>query len=288
MALCVLLAVAVAGCRCFNYDREGAVSPELAECRHYAHLSIAALERGDVEQAQRLSAQAVEAFPSDAQARRCYGEALWRRGHAAAAIEQLDAARRLAPDDPTLLVQLGEIYLAMDQWESARTLAAEALDADPSSPRAWLLRGDTFRAAGRFDEALADYTRAAGLEVGSPQTLRRLAVVSLARREPQRALAYARSLIDSYSPGEPPADTLDLAGEILANLGRWDDAKQMYARAAATAATPERLCRLAEAELLAGEPNAARQTLDRVLAAHPRHATGLALRSRLDGVSPPR
>jgi tetratricopeptide (TPR) repeat protein len=288
VALCAALLATVGGCRCFDYDREGAVSRELAQCRHYAHLSIAALERGDAEQAQRLSAQAVEALPTDAQARRCYADALWRRGNAAAAIEQMEAARKLAPDEPALLVQLGEMHLAMDQWEAARTLAAEALDADPSSARGWLLRGDTFRAAGRFDEALADYTRAAGLEAENPQTLRRLAVVSLARGEPQRALAYARSLIDSYSPAEPPAGTFDLAGEILADLGRWNDAREMYAQAAAAQATPERLYRLAESELLSGEPAAARQTLDRVLASHPRHLQGLALRSRLDEANAPR
>ncbi|MEX2187552.1 MAG: tetratricopeptide repeat protein [Pirellulales bacterium] len=278
----------VAGCRCFNYDREGAISPELAQCRHYTHLSIAALERGDVEQAERLSSQAVEAFPNDAQARRGLADALWRRGKATAAIDQLEIARKISPDEPTLLVQLGEMYLALDQWEAARTLAADSLDADPSSARAWLLRGDTFRAAGRFDEALADYTRASGMEPANPLILRRLSVVSLARREPQRALSYARSLVDAYSPSEPPADALDLYGEILADLGRWTDAKDAYTQAAAAQATPERLCRLAEAELLAGEPNAARHTLDRVLASHPQHLQGLALRSRMNDAAPRR
>jgi tetratricopeptide (TPR) repeat protein len=270
------------GCRCFSYDRQGAVCPELATCRHYSHLAIAALDRGDVEQAERLASQAVESYPQDAQARRSLAEALWRRGKTSAALEQLEHARQLAPNEPTLLVQLGEMYLGLDQWESARTLAAEALDADPHSPRAWLLRGDTFRAAGRLDEALADYTRALGLDSDDPQTLRRLSVTSLARRQPQRALAYARALADSYSPAEPPADALDLTGQILADLGRWQDAAAVYARASAVQATPERFCRLAEAELLAGQPDAARQTLDRVLSTHPQHVQGLALRGRLN------
>jgi tetratricopeptide (TPR) repeat protein len=276
---CIVLA---SGCHCFNYDRQGAICPELAKCRHYSHQAIAALDRGDVEQAERLSSQAVESYPQDAQARRGLAESLWRRGKTAAALEQLEHARQLAPDDPTLLVQLGEMYLALDQWESARTLAAEALDGDPHSPRAWLLRGDTFRAAGRLDDALADYTKALGLDNDDPQILRRLSVASLARRQPQRALAYARSLVDSYSPAEPPADALDLTGQILADLGRWNDAAEVYARASAVQATPERFCRLAEAELLAGQHDAARQTLDRVLSTHPQHMQGLALRGRLN------
>lgn len=270
------------GCRCFNYDREGAVPAEVAACRHYAHLSIVALDRGDVERAERLASQAVESYPQDAQARRTLAEALWRRGKATAAIEQIGAARKLAPHDPTLLVQLGEMYLALDQWEAARELAADALDADPDSSRAWLLRGDTFRAAGRTDEAIADYTRASGLAPHDPQILRRLAVASLVRQQPQRALAYARVLVDHYAPGEPPADALDLQGAILADLGRWNDAANVFAQAAALQATPERFCRLAEAEILSGQPSAARETLDRVLASHPQHVQGLALLSRLN------
>ena len=270
------------GCRCFNYDREGAVPAEVAACRHYAHLSIAALERGDVELAERLASQAVESYPQDTHARQTLAEALWRRGKTSAAIEQIDAARKIAPNDPVLLIQLGEMYLALDQWEAARDLAADALDANPDSPRAWLLRGDTLRAAGRTDEAIADYTRASGLAPHDPQILRRLAVATLARQQPQRALAYARVLVDQYAPGELPADALDLQGAILAELGRWNEAANVYAQAAALQATPERFCRLAEAEMLSGQPSAARETLDRVLASHPQHVQGLALLSRLD------
>lgn len=280
-ALCCAFVV-LAGCRCFDYDREGAVPAEVAACRHFAHLSIAALDRGDVDEAERLASQAVESYPQDAQARRTLAEALWRRGKATAAIEQIAAARKLAPNDATLLVQLGEMYLALDQWEAARELAADALDADPDSPRAWLLRGDTFRAAGRTDEAITDYTRASGFAPHDPQILRRLAVASLARRQPQRALAYARMLVDAYAPADPPADALDLQAAILADLGRWNDAARVYAQAAAVQATPERFCRLAEAEILSGEPGAARETLDRVLSCHPQHVQGLALLSRLN------
>jgi Tfp pilus assembly protein PilF len=276
------LLLAACGCRCFDYDREGAVPAELATCRHYSHLAIAALDRGDVEQAERLASQAVESYPDDAQARRALAESLWRRGKASAAIDQIDAARKLAPNDGTLLVQLGEMYLALDQWEAARELAAEAIDADPNAPAAWTLRGDTFRAAGRPGDAISDYTRASGLSAGDPQILRRLAVASLARRQPQRALVYARMLVDSYSPTEPPADAFDLQGAILADLGRWSAAAEVYAQAARVQATPERFCRLAEAELFSGEPTAARQTLDRMLTSHPQHVQGLALRSRLN------
>jgi tetratricopeptide (TPR) repeat protein len=278
---CIVVVFSSLGCRCFDYDRQGAIPRELASCRHFAHQAMEALDRGDAAEAERLASQAVEAYPQDAQARRYLAEAFWRRGKSQAAIEQLAAARKLAPDDSTLLVQLGEIHLALDQWESARSLACDALDADPASARAWILRGDAFRAAGRLDEALADYTRAHGHEPSDTLVLRRLAAVSLERHEPQRALAYARSLVDGYSPAEPPADALDLQGQILAELGRSDAAAETFARAAALQPTPERFCRLAEAELLAGHVDAARQTLDRVLAIHPHHVQGLALRSRL-------
>ena len=122
-AMTLLVAVAP-GCRCFQYDKEGAVSPEVAQCRHYSHLSMAALDRGDADQAERLGAQAVQSCPHDVQARRALADAMWRRGKTTTAIEQIDQARKLSPDDPTLLVQQGEMYLSLDQWEAARAVAA--------------------------------------------------------------------------------------------------------------------------------------------------------------------
>jgi tetratricopeptide (TPR) repeat protein len=291
-SLSLVIATAVAlfepGCRCFHYDQDGAISPEMAECRRCSHLAIAALDRGDADQAERLSSQAVKSYPQDAQARRYLAEAMWRRGKVQPALEQIEIARRLAPDDAALLVKLGEMHLSLDEWEAARAAAEQALDADSDLPAAWLLRGDTYRRSGRFDEALSDYTRALRLRPDDVDILRRLAVVSLDRQQPERALAYSQTLIDNYGPERPSVDVYDLHGQVLASLGRWSDAAECYAHAVDEQATPDRLYALAEAELLAGRNTAAETAVNRALTVSPGHVQSLALRERMQQTGGPR
>ncbi len=256
-ALAVAVSLAAGGCRCFDYDREGAVSPAVAECRRCSHLAIAALERGSLEEAEKLAAAAVKSSPQDVAARRTLAEALLRQNKAAAALEQVRVAGALAPHDCQVLAQLGQIHLALDHWEAAQEAAEKAIDCDPKSAAAWLLRGDSFRRAGKSELALADYARALGLRPGDPEICRRLALVSLDRGQPERALAYSQSHLESFAPGDATVEAYDLHGEILARLGRWDDAAAFMAEAVALGPTVQRQGRLAHARGLARLGNGA-------------------------------
>ena len=110
---------------------------------------MAALDRGEQEKAETLLAQAVNACPVDAEARRRYAEALWRRGAQKEALAQLDAAGRVTPDNAALWTRMAEMQVAADQVAAAGQSAARALELDPKLPGAWAVQAGVCRASAR-------------------------------------------------------------------------------------------------------------------------------------------
>ena len=98
----------------------------LTDCRRLSQQGVIALERGEQPKAETLLAQAVAACPVDAEARRHYAEALWRRGAQQEAIAQLEEAGRLAGEDASLWARLAEMHLASGQPDLARQNAEQA------------------------------------------------------------------------------------------------------------------------------------------------------------------
>ncbi len=261
---CFALVLLLGGCRLPGW--EGPVSRSLADCRRLSQQGMAALDRGEQEKAETLLAQAVNACPVDAEARRRYAEALWRRGAQKEAIAQLEAAGRVTPDDAALWTRMAEMQLAADQVASAGQTAERALDLDSKLPGAWAVRAGVRRAAGKPQEALADYLRALGYTPNDRAMLREVAELYRQLNQPERALQTLQNLTETYSPGEEPADCLYLTGLAYVALGRYDDGVESFT-AALTRGTPtaEMYCQLGQAELQAGHPTeaacAARQAL---------------------------
>jgi tetratricopeptide (TPR) repeat protein len=279
--LCLLaVSLALAGCR--SWGRSGPSEKELAESRRWTYEAAAALADQNCAHAEACGRRAVAACPADCDARRQLAEVLWRQGQTAGAIEQLEEARRYA-DDPSLLVRLGELWLAAGRADVAVERADDALEADPSIGAAWALRAAANHKAGRPDDALYDYARALGFRPDDATIMQGMAQLYREIGRPHAALTLIASVCEQYAAGEQPQELADLHGQILFDLARYDEAAQIFSAAAARGPTSvDLLCRLGEARLLAGRPDAARDAAEAALALDPTHGPSVALWQRAE------
>ena len=110
-------------------ELEGASRPTSRRGRHLA-IVLDSLQRP--EEALPLLRGVLKAKPDLSDARYLLGKILLAQGAAAEAVEQLEAAARLAPEDPNIRYQLGRAYqklgrteLAEQQFEVFRQLKAK-------------------------------------------------------------------------------------------------------------------------------------------------------------------
>jgi tetratricopeptide (TPR) repeat protein len=255
----------------------------LVDSRKLSREGVAAMERGQQQQAETLLAKAVHACPSDNEARRNYAEVLWQRGAQKEAIAQMETAAKTAKEDAGYGVRLAEMYLAAGKTEQATQQAQQALDLDPKSATAWAIRGGVMQAAGQPQQALAAYLRALSYDPHDRKILMEVAELHRQLNQPDRALQTLQTLADSYAPGEEPQNVLYLTGAAYQALGRYEEAVENL-RAAVRCDKPnsDLLCRLAEAELLAGHSREAAAAAGQALAMQPRHQPSLELLQRIE------
>lgn len=285
LPLLALALLASSGCR--SLSRDGPVSRSVASCRQLSQQGINAMEHGDWQRAETLLVRALQTSPSDVEARRNYAETLWHRGAQSEAVAQVEEARRVSPDDTGLAVRAGEMYLALGQMEKARSAAEQALSLDSRSAAAWALRGTIQERTGNYPQALADYQRSLGYAPGNNDVLLRLAETYRLMNMPTRALTALQAVLDTYSPGEEPANLLYLQGLALIALERYNDATASLMLANQRGPhSADLLCRLAEAHLLAGRAGEAQAVLQQALTLEPTHPASLALTARLPQAVP--
>ena len=194
----LVLPTTLAGCHLPG--RDGPVSQSLATCRQLSQQGVAALERGQHEQAEKLLSKAVKACPADPEARRHYAEALWQRGDRTNAVAQLEQAARQSGDDAALHVRLAEMHLAMSRPDAARQSAEQAVQRNPRLAAAWIVRGQVLRAAGDTQQALADCQRALLFASDDRRALLEIAELQRQLNQPERALQTLQCLADTYTP----------------------------------------------------------------------------------------
>jgi tetratricopeptide (TPR) repeat protein len=105
---------------------------------------------------QRLWAEAVERAPGKVRPRL----QLARATGGERAIELLQQARALAPEDPSVPAELGRVYLETGRPEAALAEFGRALALAPNDPKALNNRGAALAALGQREAARADFERA--------------------------------------------------------------------------------------------------------------------------------
>ena len=227
-----VLLVAAVGCRL----NQSFAPIALGISSERSRLGIAALERGDLTEAEKRLEDAVKLNKNDINHRRYYAEALWQQGKHQEALQQLDeAVKRGGQNSDSLHISLAEKHLTLHEYTTAYQYADEAVRLKPQDSRCWTLRGrakrlqaihqpvSTEHAAAMFHQAREDYLRAVSLSPNDRELLTELAASQMDCGQPEQALATWQTIQSLYSQDDEPAEVLIGKTETLLVLGRFDE-----------------------------------------------------------------
>ncbi|MFZ5832608.1 MAG: tetratricopeptide repeat protein [Planctomycetota bacterium] len=243
---------------------------------------VAALERGQQEQAEQYLAKAVKACGADPEARRNYAEALWRRGAQVEAIAQFDRALKLDPGNVQLHVRRAEMLLALGQLDAASEAAETAIDLDPKSGAAWAVRGRVAWAGGNARRAMDDLYRALAHTPEDRAVQLDLAEIYRLTGQPHRALQSLQTVTESYSPGEEPPEALHRIGLAYRDLSRHEEAVEALRAARDRGATgADFFTELGLAELAVGRVPEASEAAQQALLLDREHPAAQSLAGKV-------
>jgi tetratricopeptide (TPR) repeat protein len=89
------------------------------------------------------------------------------------ALQDLNRALELDPNNTQALGLRGNTYLTMKRYEQALRDLNRALQLDPNNAQTLGLRGDTYRKMKRYEQALQDFTRGLQLDPNNTTVLAR-------------------------------------------------------------------------------------------------------------------
>ncbi|QEG32939.1 cellulose synthase subunit BcsC [Bythopirellula goksoeyrii] len=225
------------------------------------------METGQWSRAQTLLSDAVEASPSDAEARRNLAEALWQQGSYRDAVVHMETAVQIDPRHVPTIVRSGEMLLAVGATDKAMQRAEEAIKLDATLSGSWALRGRVYRQRGELERGLADMQQSLRFSPHDTGALLEVAQIQHELGNPQRSLSTLHYLLDIYPPGEEPQQVLWLEGLAYDSLGRHQEAvESLYAASLCGEPPAELLFQLAQAEQAVGQRDAAANTLQRAIA----------------------
>jgi tetratricopeptide (TPR) repeat protein len=283
-------AVAIsAACGCAQFRHRQKVVPDsVAACRKLSCDAVAAMERGQTDEARRLLTKAVEASPGDIDARRQLAEILWQAGERQQAAAHMQVAVKLDPRHAPTVVRCGEMMLELNSPERSLAFAEEAIVLDPTLAGGWALRGRVFRQRGDSERALADLQQALRYSPNAPDLLQETAELQFKLGRPQRCLATVQHLLETTPAAEQKRESLWLAGVAYGAVDRRDEAVTSLAAASQRGApSPELLYQLAQAQRAAGRPQDAAATARLALATDSGHQPSRALLAQLEAAGVP-
>lgn len=199
-------------------SRTAAGSPRVADWIAYSTLLD---QVGRYATAASAAEHGVELAPRLAEARTRYAAALATAGDERAAADELERARREAPDDPVVLGDLGAAYNEQHRFEDALAVLQHTVGLAPASADAHNNLGVTLIGLHRERDAIEELDHALALNPSSSDAWFNLGVAYAAVSDWNRArIAYGRGL--ALAPGDPRA--LYNLALIEANAGRLGEA----------------------------------------------------------------
>ncbi len=178
---------------------------------------------GDGARAEADLARAVKLAPAYANGQLWYGEHLARSGRATEGLVSLRKARALDPNSPIIAGSLALAYASAGKADSARLLADDLVELDPSIPIARAVRARVMRDAGDERGSLKELEAAVSLSGGGAPFVGLLGgAYAEAGQAAQAQAALSRLLKLPNAPGAPGAIAVVYLGlRDTANALRW-------------------------------------------------------------------
>jgi|GEM_PF-6859148 len=218
--------------------------------RAHTELGEVLIELNQPDQAREAFRKALTLRPESSEAHRGMARLLRREGHAAEAVAHLEQALRDATDDPLLLTDLTDSYLAAGRFRPAADTARAWLQRDPKAWRAQLALGRALAGLGDLAGARQAFHRAAELRPDDARIQVQLAEsLEAAGQLAESEQAADRAL--KLSPEEPFASAVKARNALRA--GRAAKARERLEKALGAEPSPEAAVMLEDALALALE-----------------------------------
>ena len=263
---------------CTGLRRMGPVRQDVMLARQLSQQGMDAWQHGQPQRAEAIFQQAVESCPNDVEARCRLAECLWERGARQQAIEHLSRAVEMSGErDASMLIQLGQMQLALGDLGEASRLAESALRSAPQNEAAWRLHATVLERQGRVLEALDSYYRSLSYDAHDSDTLLAVAELHHQLGRPSRTLATLQQLDNSSVGGVSKRRVWELRGLAQQQVGRYDEAVESLTKAVELGPpSAELLGQLAEVHWQLGHGELARRALrDAFLLATPEQQSSL-------------
>ena len=124
------------------------------------------------------------------------GVRLIRAGRYGEAIEKLEEAHRLLPDDPDIMITLGGALIMAGKWNRAERFLQQAVEAHPENPRLWLnlaaaiLGRLELSPRDRQDRAIEAYEKAIALDPVAPSAHYNVGLIYAERKDWDQAIRW--------------------------------------------------------------------------------------------------
>jgi len=236
---------------------------KLSSAREWANGGLEALQSGHMQRAQSFFKRATEQSPTDFRARANLARTLSQAGELNTAIAEMQQAVQHSTNDPSMLIELGTMYLSAGQVANANAQAEIALAADHRFASAWKLKGQIARSQNQLDEALAHLHKAASCDPDRLDIHLELVNTHRANDEPLKALAAVDHLLAQHPIDSQPIQAIVAKSEILMQLNQQSTAIATLRRAqSAESTSAEIAARLVQLQIRNGRLADAKSTLN--------------------------
>jgi len=230
----------------------------------FRSLALVQMQIGEHREAVAVLTRLSGRAPKDLQARRLLAQALAANGQPAEAVQTLEEAHALAPDDPEVTFLLAAAYLQAKKADAAERLFAQVAAARPI-PQTWVLIGRTYRDFRLFEQARAALKKALAQDPTTRRAhyyLGTLAVMSEGDVPLEEAIREFRAEL-KLTPDDPVVNLR--LGMALADARREEAALQPLEIAARLAPSAVAFHHLGRCQLAVGRAAEAINSLRRAL-----------------------